>query len=65
VSGLGTVRVVEAVTYTNKDPYWQATADDSTSVLPTENVTAKADDGFLTAELPAVSWSMIRLAVGG
>ncbi|SLK02465.1 alpha-N-arabinofuranosidase [Arthrobacter sp. P2b] len=65
VSGLGTVRVVEAVTYTNKDPYWQATADDSTSVLPTENVTAKADGGLLTAELPAVSWSMIRLAVGG
>lgn len=65
VSGLGPVRVVEAVTYTNKDPYWQATADDSTSVLPTENVTAKADGGRLTAELPAVSWSMIRLAVGG
>ncbi|MDF2049946.1 alpha-N-arabinofuranosidase [Arthrobacter sp. Cr_A7] len=65
VSGLGPVRVVEAVTYTNKDPYWQATADDSTSVLPTENVTAKADGGRLTAELPAVSWSMIRLAVSG
>ncbi len=26
-------RIIEAVTYTNKDPYWQATADDSTSVL--------------------------------
>jgi alpha-N-arabinofuranosidase len=65
VSGLGNVRLVEAVTYTNKDPYWQASADDSTSVLPTENVTAKADGGRLTAELPAVSWSMIRLAVGG
>ncbi|MFJ6157551.1 alpha-N-arabinofuranosidase [Pseudarthrobacter sp. NPDC092184] len=63
VSGLGSVRVLEAVTYANKDPYWQATADDSTSVLPTENVTVKTDGGRLTAELPAVSWSMIRLAV--
>ena len=64
VSGLGGVRVVEAVTYANKDPYWQATADDSTSVLPAENVSVKADGGRLTGTLPAVSWSMIRLAVG-
>ena len=64
VAGLGAVSIIEAVTYTNKDPYWQATADDSTSVLPAENVTVKADGGRLTAELPAVSWSMIRLAVG-
>jgi alpha-N-arabinofuranosidase len=63
VAGLGNVRVTEAVTYANKDPYWQATADDSTSVLPDENVTVKADGGRLTAELPPVSWSMIRLAV--
>lgn len=65
VSGLGDVRIVEAVTYANKDPYWQATADDSTSVLPGENVSVKLDGGRLTAELPAVSWSMIRLAGNG
>ena len=64
VAGLGGVRVVEALTYANKDPYWQATVDDSTSVLPAENVSVKAGGGRLTAELPAVSWSMIRLAVG-
>ncbi|NUS36880.1 MAG: alpha-L-arabinofuranosidase, partial [Pseudarthrobacter sp.] len=63
VAGLGDVRVVEALTYANKDPYWQATADDSTSVLPAENIAAKVDGGRLTAELPAVSWTMIRLAV--
>lgn len=44
-------------------PYWQATAEDSTSVLPAANVSVKADGGRLTAELPAVSWSMIRLAL--
>jgi alpha-N-arabinofuranosidase len=65
VSGLGNVRVVEALTYSNKDPYWQATADDSTSVLPAENLSVKVDGGRLTAQLPAVSWSMIRLSVGG
>ncbi len=64
VASLGNVRVVEALTYANKDPYWQASADDSTSVLPSENGTVKVDGGRLTAELPAVSWSMIRLAVG-
>ncbi|UKA75749.1 arabinosylfuranosidase ArfA [Arthrobacter sp. FW306-07-I] len=63
VAALGNVRVVEAVTYANKDPYWQASADDSTSVLPSENGTVKVDGGHLTAELPAVSWSMIRLSV--
>src|SRR6478672_8830511 len=45
VAGLGNVSVIEALTYTNKDPYWQATADDSSSVLPAENVTAKAGGG--------------------
>jgi len=52
-----------AVTYSNKDPYWQATADDSTSVLPSGNVSVKLDGGRLTAALPAVSWTMIRLSL--
>ena len=63
VAGFGNVRVIEAVTFANKDPYWHATADDSTSVLPAENVSVKLDAGRLTAVLPAVSWTMIRLAV--
>lgn len=63
IAGLGDVNVIEALTYANKDPYWQATADDSTSVLPADNVSVKADGGRLTAALPAVSWTMIRLAV--
>ncbi|MEW1810998.1 alpha-N-arabinofuranosidase [Pseudarthrobacter phenanthrenivorans] len=65
VAALGNVRLVEAVTYANKDPYWQASADDSTSVLPSDNGTVQVEGGRLTAELPAVSWSMIRLAVEG
>lgn len=61
LAALGNVKVVEALSYSNKDPYWQATADDSTSVAPVENGSVKLDGGRLTAELPATSWTMIRL----
>ncbi|WP_426939114.1 alpha-L-arabinofuranosidase C-terminal domain-containing protein [Pseudarthrobacter sp. S3] len=63
VAGLGSVRVVEALTYANEDPHWQATVEDSTSVLPAQNVSVNAKGGWLTAVLPAMSWSMIRLAL--
>lgn len=63
VGSLNAGKVIEAVTYSNKDPYWQATADDSTSVLPSGNVSVKLDGGRLTAALPAVSWTMIRLSL--
>ncbi|MFI2102458.1 alpha-N-arabinofuranosidase [Isoptericola sp. NPDC019693] len=56
------LRVVEAVTLSNPDVYWSATADDDDSVAPRANDTAAIADGHLTATLPAVSWSMIRLA---
>ncbi|MBT2515016.1 alpha-N-arabinofuranosidase [Arthrobacter sp. ISL-30] len=61
LAALGNVKVVEALSYSNKDPYWQATADDSTSVVPVANGSVKLDAGRLTAELPATSWTMIRL----
>ena len=56
------LRVTEALTLSNPDWEWKATADDSTSVLPTANETAALDAGRLSATLPAVSWSMVRLA---
>ncbi|MFC8599091.1 alpha-N-arabinofuranosidase [Isoptericola sp. NPDC057191] len=55
------LRVVEAVTLANPDVYWSATADDD-SVAPRANSTAAIADGRLAAVLPAVSWTMIRLA---
>ncbi len=63
VGSLGAVKVVDAITFSNKDPYWHATADDDTSVVPSGNGSVKVDGGTLTADLPAVSWSMIRLSV--
>lgn len=61
VAALGDLKVIEALTYSNKDPYWQATADDSTSVAPTDNGSVTLHAGQLSAMLPAASWSMIRL----
>ncbi len=62
LGGFGDLKVVEAVTYTNDDPYWQASPENDTSVLPTANDSVALAAGEFTAVLPAVSWSMIRLA---
>ena len=60
----GAYELVEAVTYSSDDHAWQASADDDTSVLPVANTTATVDGATVTATLPAVSWSMFRLARG-
>lgn len=58
----GNVQLVEAVTYTNDDVSWQATMEDATSVLP-EAMDASVGGGQLRADLPPVSWNMLRLAI--
>ncbi|UFU07797.1 alpha-N-arabinofuranosidase [Ruania halotolerans] len=62
VSSLGNLRIVEAVTLANPDHTWQATPEDDSSVAPEPNDSATLSDGQLRAELPPVSWSMLRLA---
>ncbi|MCF4119426.1 alpha-N-arabinofuranosidase [Antribacter sp. KLBMP9083] len=59
--GFPGLQVVEALTLANPDHTWQATADDATSVLPQVNTTAKVADDRARAELPPVSWSVVRL----
>ncbi|GAA1713708.1 alpha-N-arabinofuranosidase [Isoptericola hypogeus] len=59
--GFPGLRVVEALTLANPDHTWSATADDDTSVLPRANTTAKVADDRARAELPPVSWSIVRL----
>jgi alpha-N-arabinofuranosidase len=59
--GFPGLRVAEAVTLSNPDHTWTATADDATSVLPRANDTATVADGRATATLPPVSWTMLRL----
>lgn len=58
----GRYELVEAVTYAADDHTWQASADDDTSVLPATNGTAAVDGARLTVSLPAISWTMVRLA---
>ncbi|MCL2464017.1 MAG: alpha-N-arabinofuranosidase [Micrococcales bacterium] len=60
----GSLHLSEALTLSNPDPRWSATADDDTSVCPRPNVTVQVSGGRLSAELPPVSWSILRLATG-
>ena len=55
------VSVIEAVELSNPDVKWHATIEDSTSVEP-RPLDVKLIDGVLTADLPPVSWAMIRLS---
>lgn len=55
------LRVLEATTLSNPDHTWAATADDDTSVVPRTNGTAELRDGFVTVQLPPVSWNVVRL----
>lgn len=50
-----------AVTLSNVDHTWQATADDDFSVAPQLNTSARIDDNILILDLPAISWSHIAL----
>ena len=59
--GFPGLAVLEALTLSNPDHTWAATADDDTTVVPRPNTTAKIADGRVRAELPPVSWTMIRL----
>ncbi|GGM32803.1 alpha-N-arabinofuranosidase [Promicromonospora citrea] len=59
--GFPGLRVAEAVTLSNPDHTWSATADDATSVLPQPNTTAKVADDRAQVTLPPVSWSVVRL----
>ncbi|GGD45859.1 alpha-N-arabinofuranosidase [Microbacterium faecale] len=62
VRGASDLQLVEAVTFAHSDPMWQATADDPDTVLPRANDSATITGERLTAVLPPVSWSMLRLA---
>jgi len=55
------LQLVDASTLANPDHTWAATADDATSVLPRANTSAAVTDGYLTVEVPPVSWNVVRL----
>jgi alpha-N-arabinofuranosidase len=59
--GFSGLRLVEAITLSNPDHTWSATADDDSSVAPRVNETARVVDDHAGVVLPAVSWTMLRL----
>ncbi|WP_114855770.1 alpha-N-arabinofuranosidase [Brachybacterium sp. YJGR34] len=62
LSAFGDLELVEALTLHHEDPYAANSADAPDTVSPRENTTVSLEDGRLSGELPAISWSIIRLA---
>ena len=58
---LGAVQVQESATLHDDDPYATNTLAEPTRVVPVENKRVRLEDGLLTVELPAVSWTAITL----
>lgn len=50
------------MTLHHTDHNWKASAEDDHTVVPRSNESAVLDGTTLTVELPAISWSMLRLA---
>ncbi|HEY0217364.1 MAG TPA: alpha-N-arabinofuranosidase [Cellulomonas sp.] len=59
--GVTAPALVEALSYAHHDHHWRATKEDATTVLPRTNASARMEDGTLLVELPAVSWSVLRI----
>jgi len=62
LASLGAIASVEATTLTGDDPYAVNTADAPDTVAPRPG-TARADGGAVVAELPALSWTMVRVTL--
>jgi alpha-L-arabinofuranosidase len=61
VSSLGPVRVVESITLAGDDPNATNTLEHQQRVAPAPNQSARIEDGVLTLDLPAISWSALEL----
>jgi alpha-N-arabinofuranosidase len=59
--GFGELELVEALTLHHEDPYAANSADAPDTVAPQVNDTVVVEDGRLRGELPAISWSVLRL----
>ena len=62
VRGLGSTRILEAVTLADADPYAKNTLAEQDRVTPFANASAVLADGVLSVELPPVSWTAIALS---
>jgi alpha-N-arabinofuranosidase len=62
--GLTASRVLQATVLTDEDVHARNTEEEPDRVAPTTLQHVNLDDGRLRAELPPVSWSVIRLSTG-
>ena len=61
LSSFGDLELVEAVTLHHEDPYAANSADAPDTVVPQPNSSITLEGGALAGELPAISWTMVRL----
>jgi len=62
LAAFGDLELVEAVTLHHEDPYAANTKDAPETVVPASNDTIVLKDGRLIGALPAISWTLVRLA---
>jgi alpha-N-arabinofuranosidase len=62
VSSLGPVQLGESVTLADDDPNATNTLEDQDHVVPAPNRSALIENGVLTVDLPAISWSVLQLS---
>lgn len=62
LASFGELELVEALTLHHEDPYAANTKDAPETVVPQANDSLRLEGGRLTGALPAISWSLVRLA---
>ena len=61
VGSLGPVRLGESITLADDDPTATNTLEHQERVAPAPNRSVRIEDGVLTVELPAISWTALQL----
>ena len=61
VGSLGPVRLAESITLTDDDPDATNTLEHQDRVAPAPNRSVRIEDGWLTIDLPAISWTALQL----
>jgi alpha-L-arabinofuranosidase len=61
IGSLGPVRLAESLTLADDDPTATNTLEHSERVAPAPNRSVRIEDGVLTVDLPAISWTALQL----
>jgi alpha-N-arabinofuranosidase len=62
LGSLGSIRLAESVTLANHDPNASNTLEHQDRVTPAPNRSARIENGVLTVDMPAISWSALQLS---